>query len=224
MMKHSILDGFLKGRFSVMLVFFLVYFIVVPVVPEKWVDTYRIPDILSMLVITSCLRAISLKRQYYIFMVIFTVIILLLGGSEIVHRAESLNFITLLLSLKLIYMLMIFLSIMRYVLDDSPVTADKVYGALSSYFLMGLIWAVVFAMFYHINPDSFNVSPESDKNLWTIYFSFTTLSTLGYGDITPQTVAAQSYAVMEAVCGQIFIGVIVARLIALQISTPKPEQ
>jgi voltage-gated potassium channel Kch len=54
--------------------------------------------------------------------------------------------------------------------------------------------------------------------MWAIYFSFTTLPSLGYGDITPQTPATQSYAVMEAALGQIFLTVVVARLVALQIT------
>jgi hypothetical protein len=56
-----------------------------------------------------------------------------------------------------------------------------------------------------------------DNSIWAFYFSYTTLTTLGYGDITPQTSAVKSYAVMEAACGQIFLAVIVARLVALQI-------
>ena len=53
--------------------------------------------------------------------------------------------------------------------------------------------------------------------IWAIYFSFTTLTTLGYGDVTPRLPGAQVYAFLEAATGQIFLAVLVARLVALQI-------
>ena len=94
-------------------------------------------------------------------------------------------------------------------------------GSISAYVLMGIIWAAVYSLFLHLQPGSF-AKPEhlqsgSVVGLCSIYFSFTTLTTLGYGDIFPQLHAVQSYAVMEAACGQIFLTVLVVHLVALHI-------
>ncbi|VGO21144.1 ion channel [Pontiella sulfatireligans] len=210
-----LIQGFLKGRFSIMLLVFAALFLVLPVLPQGWIARTT-SDVINIAVVISCLRAISVSRIYFSVMVLFTALIVLIESTAIVKHIEGGGFETFMLSFKLVYLLLIFISIMRHVLDRSPVTVDKVCGALSAYFLMGFTWAVGFTLFHHINPASFNVPIEGPET-WATYFSFTTLATLGYGDITPQTVPARAYAIMEAVTGQIFLAVIVARLIALQI-------
>lgn len=222
MISVRIVEGFLKGRFSVMLISFAVLFLVVPLMPRGWISA-RASDLISIAVVVSCLRAISASRIFFYTMVGLTVLVVGVDSAVILSKINLDDFQVAVLSLKLIYLMLVFVSIMRYVLNQTPVTLDKVCGALSAYFLMGFTWAVGFTLFYHINPDCFNVpiDDSGESNTWAIYFSFTTLSTLGYGDITPQTIPARAYAIMEAVCGQIFLAVIVARLIALQIAPEK---
>jgi voltage-gated potassium channel Kch len=223
--RFRIIEGFLKGRFSIMLLAFAVLFLVVPVLPVSPLVADKTSDVLSILVVISCLRGISVSRGYYTFMLVLLVVTVLLGSTAMLNRFDAGWFQSLVLSLRLGYLMLIFISIMRYVLDSSPVTIDKVCGALSAYFLMGFSWSVGFMIFHHVNPASFNVEADAG-DAWATYFSFTTLTTLGYGDISPQTVAARAYAIMEAACGQIFLAVIVARLVALQIApgaTDKPD-
>ena len=68
------------------------------------------------------------------------------------------------------------------------------------------------------------LSTQALMSSWAVYFSLTTITSLGYGDITPLTPAVQSYAVMQAVIGQLFVAVILGRLIALQIIHSKEAQ
>ena len=144
-----------------------------------------------------------------------------IGSTEIFSKTDTDTFKTLVIVFRLLYYLLIFGSIMSYVLDRSPVTGNKIAGSISAYVLMGIIWAAIYSLFFHLQPGSFtlpeHLQSEGVMGLWSFYFSFTTLTTLGYGDITPQFHAVQSYAVMEAACGQIFLTVLVARLVALQI-------
>ena len=154
-------------------------------------------------------------------MVVLSLINVVIGSTEIFSETDTDTFKTLVLGFRLVYYLLIFGSIMGYVLDRSPVTGDKIAGSISAYVLMGIIWSAIYSLFFHLQPGSFiipeHLQSEGIIGLWSIYFSFTTLTTLGYGDITPQLHAVQSYAVIEAACGQIFLTVIVARLVALQI-------
>jgi hypothetical protein len=127
----------------------------------------------------------------------------------------------------MIYCIAVFFSIMIYVLDDTAVTGDKICGAISAYMVMGIVWSLIYTLFYQIDNGSFRVpehllSTETVNSTWTFYFSLTTLTTLGYGDITPVTPGAQSYAILEAAFGQMFVAVIIARLIALHIKHDKP--
>lgn len=219
--KHPILKGILKGRFSVLLFSIALMFFVLPLIPAEQGLLDRGIGIFGLVVLLSCLRAITENRKFFIFMVVLSLINVAIGSTEILSQTETDTFKTWVLAFRLIYYLLVFGSIMRYVLDRGPVTGDKIAGAISAYILLGIVWSVVYALFLHLQPASFSLpehlQTDSISGIWSVYFSFTTLTTLGYGDITPQLPAAQSYAVMEAASGQIFLTVLVARLVALQI-------
>ena len=104
--------------------------------------------------------------------------------------------------------------VLSYVLRTGDVTRDRLYGAVSVYLLLGVAWASVYAFVEALQPGSFaaaNPTPRIDF----IYFSFVTLTTLGYGDITPVTDRAHSLALLEAVTGVLYIAVLIARLVSL---------
>ncbi len=102
------------------------------------------------------------------------------------------------------------------VLRERQITTDTIYGAVSVYLLMGLTWANAYGLIESVSPGSFSAgSGESAFTFPTfIYFSFVTLTTLGYGDITPVTDQARSLAVLEMVSGTLYIAVLIARLVA----------
>jgi Ion channel len=106
------------------------------------------------------------------------------------------------------------------VLSKGAVTADKIYGALCVYLLIGLTWGFMFLTLEGVQPGSFLVGQARlsgiEKDPATlVYFSFVTLSTVGYGDVTPLSPPARSFAFMEAIIGQIYLAVLVARLVGL---------
>lgn len=216
--SKPIIESLIKGRFSLLLISMIGMFFIVPLFGSQGVID-KVFGWFSIVVLISCIRAITQTRKFFIFMIVLTVLNVVLSGSEMVMVNESIHFLSAVLLFKIVYFIFVFVSIMRFVLDNNPVTADKMFGAISAYFLMGIIWSFVYTLFHHHNPDCFNVPAEWLSNsYWSVYFSFTTLTTLGYGDITPKTSVTQSYAVMQAAIGQIFLAVIVARLIALQIT------
>ena len=219
--KHPILKGIVKGRFSLLLFSFVLMFLVLPLIPAEKALLDKGLSVFSLVVLLSCLRAITENRKFLVLMVVLSLINVVIGSTEIFSETDTDTFKTLVLGFRLVYYLLIFGSIMGYVLDRSPVTGDKIAGSISAYVLMGIIWSAIYSLFFHLQPGSFiipeHLQSEGIIGLWSIYFSFTTLTTLGYGDITPQLHAVQSYAVIEAACGQIFLAVIVARLVALQI-------
>lgn len=226
---RPIVEAFLKGRFSLFLVTMVAMFFVMPLAGENQRVVDEVLGWLSILVLLSCLRAISNTRKFFIFMAMLTLVNVTLTGVEMVKAEETQAFLMAVVGFKVVYFVLVFLSIMRFVLMNDVVTDDKIYGAVSAYLLMGVIWSFIYTGFYIHDPASFNVpeawlSYDTVNSFWAVYFSFTTLTTLGYGDITPQTPPTQSYAVMEAVIGQVFLAVIVARLIALHISHEREKK
>jgi hypothetical protein len=105
--------------------------------------------------------------------------------------------------------------IVHRVLAFGEVTMQSIYGAFSAYLVIGLMFASFFAAIYHFSGDKFFVLGEVVNGTQTFqYFSFTTLTTLGYGDYTAAYSSGQAVAVMEALTGQIFLATLVARLVS----------
>ena len=101
------------------------------------------------------------------------------------------------------------------VLSFGTVMLQSIFGAFSAYLVIGLMFASFFAAIYHLSGDQFFVTGEKVYGTQTFqYFSFTTLTTLGYGDYTAANSSGQAVAVLEALLGQIFLATLVARLVA----------
>jgi voltage-gated potassium channel Kch len=103
---------------------------------------------------------------------------------------------------------------------SGPVTHHRILGAVAVYLLLGLVWANAYALLQNLRPDAFagTLNEAFISQTW-IYYSFVTLTTMGYGDITPVHPAARSLAIAEAVTGQLYIAITLARLVSLHVST-----
>jgi voltage-gated potassium channel Kch len=105
--------------------------------------------------------------------------------------------------------------LVRNLLSYRVITADLIYCAIATYFLIGVMWAGIYMVVEGISPGSFSgISEMSDL----VYFSFVTLTTVGYGDISPQTILAKRLAIFEAAMGGIYLAVIIAMLVGRYMS------
>ena len=110
----------------------------------------------------------------------------------------------------------------RQVLFSGVVDANKIVGAIGIYLLMGLIWALMYLFLAQAIPGAFNGLEQLvwyDNFANVAYYSFVTLTTLGYGDISPVTPIARFLVYMEAVVGVFYMAILVASLIGVSISS-----
>ena len=117
--------------------------------------------------------------------------------------------------------------IVRRVLARPTVTLQSIYGALSAYIIIGLMFAAFYAAIEHLGAGQFFADGQQADTQTFQYFSFTTLTTLGYGDFTAAGNGGRALAVMEALTGQVFLATLVARLVAAFRATPEraePDQ
>jgi len=114
--------------------------------------------------------------------------------------------------------LMLALILLAEVFRAGPVTSYRLQGAIAAYLLFGVGWAHAYHLTGLVHPGSFNTpSGEVASVLDWVYFSFITLTTVGYGDITPVKPIARTLAMGEALTGQIYLAVLVARLVAMEV-------
>ncbi len=106
---------------------------------------------------------------------------------------------------------------LRFAMHAVVVDAEHLYAALSAYLLAGIFFGVFYWVLEQIRSGSFAAAGEFSRTS-AIYFSFVTLATLGYGDIVPRTEIARGLAIVEGVGGQLFLAVMVARLVSLYAS------
>ncbi len=103
-----------------------------------------------------------------------------------------------------------------YLLRQERITRNVIMCAMSAYFMMGFMWSTAYFLLETISPGSFNLVNSKDMASELIYFSFVTLTTLGYGDITPLSAQARSLVVVETVIGQMYVAILIARLVGIQ--------
>jgi hypothetical protein len=104
---------------------------------------------------------------------------------------------------------------LRQVVFEREVDANRLAGAISVYLLMGLNWAIVFQFVSLSNPGAFTGLESGTERsfLEMLYYSFVTLTTLGYGDISPVSPVARALAYLEAVSGVMYVAILVASLV-----------
>jgi hypothetical protein len=123
-------------------------------------------------------------------------------------------------------------TIYREVHREKVISVDSIYGALCGYLLIGLLFGHVYRCIEVLSPGSFHgneefmaqLQDEEKRNFLLIYFSFTTLTTVGYGDLTPASEASRGLAIAEAVIGQFYLAVLIAELIGKRVAQVLSDQ
>jgi hypothetical protein len=103
---------------------------------------------------------------------------------------------------------------LRFALKTVRVDAERIHAALSAYLLAGIYCGLLYWVLEQVRPGTFTAGGELSRAS-AMYFSFVTLATVGYGDIVPRTDLARGVAILEAVGGQLFLAVLVARLVSV---------
>jgi len=124
--------------------------------------------------------------------------------------------------------------ILGKVMRTRRITSETIAGGICVYLLLGIVWACVFSLLETARPGSFPegvvASGQADvvrahgSLVDFVYFSYVTLTTLGYGDITPVKPAARSLATLEAITGQLYLAVLIARLVATYTRTRDEDE
>lgn len=206
-----------RNRFYFLLAGLLIVLLVTPIATESY------PGLTSVMMTVTLVVAVfsmATSRRFYSVAWFLVVVKILLAIALFIeptlglHLAET--------GTVLAFFLLATVFSLRRVLEGDEVDMNRIAGAIGVYMLIGLIWTALYHFVYLMNPAAFEGVVAGDISQVThmnavfmdlLYYSYVTLSTLGYGDVTPLSRAAQSLAYLEAICGVMYVAVLVAALV-----------
>jgi hypothetical protein len=193
----------------------IVIFLIYPLYLKGITNLVLVKIFFSLLAVTG-IWAVSKNKKHRIIVVIVSILFLSFSWYRTVSEESWVVITSLVLAVLFNGLLSIFVLIRT--LAPGPVNLFRVEGSVVVYLLMGLFFASIYALIFAIEPTAFTFSRvPSDLDLAQAsltYFSFITLTTIGYGDIQPTLPFSQSAAMMEGLVGQLFPAILIARLVS----------
>jgi voltage-gated potassium channel len=195
-----------------------------PVVEEIKGGELIVPILFSLVLVAGILAVADRKRVLVIALVLA---IPAIAGRWINHFRPDLIPPAVFLVAGLVLVAFVVWHLLRFVLRAPSVNTEVLCASISAYLMLGLMWTMAYWLVDQLTPGgafSFNTpgGTRSMNGFTGFYFSFVTLSTVGYGDITPVSRIARWLAAMEAMTGLLYVAVLIARLVSLY-SSPKSD-
>jgi hypothetical protein len=216
----------MKSNFSYLLVALLIFLVGVPVADD--LNILYQPLVRSLAFAALLIIGVwSLKGSGLIFPIGmgFAVIAILLNIFAV--TADSQMLLAGSLSMLFLFLLIAIFNTLRQVAFGQEISFNRLIGAVCIYLLLGMIWSVAYTLIEMAQPGSFSgLSDTGGAGGWDpswLYFSFVTMTTLGYGDFLPLSATARMFAYLQAVFGQFYIAVLVAGLVSAYISARKEK-
>ncbi len=173
-------------------------------------------DIVFGLVLVSGVAALSHRRGTTILASL--VAALAIGTRLATFLTPSVAVARVAMWLALVSLLVLTVLTLAQVFRAGPITTHRILGSIAAYLLIGLTWMVAYQLVLTSLPEAFHFPETENRALALLYFSFVSLTTVGYGDITAVAPVARSLAAGEALVGQLFPAILIARLVSMEIS------
>jgi len=212
------LGWFQTYRYSLLFGALLSQFLFMPFLEDK----LRIfVPLLFFLIVITVLLTLDLRKSVFMASLavgLLATLLHMLGHALDVTAGEETYFVLFGLSLDVIFLVFVIWVLVVKIFSEDKVTGETIKGGISVYFLLGLLWAYLYSLILIIAPDAISFPVSRPELSSIVYFSFTTLTTLGYGDITPAVWSARNLTILESTIGQIFLTVLIARLVGLHLA------
>jgi len=182
---------------------------------QIWADV--LTDIFFAFALMSGLHAIRGQPRQLRFALLLASAIILLG---LLHYTLHIQvFLRLQQGLGGVFLIQMLVMIWIHIEKENEVTLDLIMASACAYILIGLVWAYLYHFVEVLHPKSFTLPWTPGDDLWDFYYySFVTLTTVGYGDILALTKAARALSILEALTGQLYLAIMISRLVGLHAS------
>lgn len=206
---------YLQHRYAVLFYSLILTIVVAPILKAIGLDAHVIQLFLGLNLLASSLPLESRKGRWVLPAIVLVAIVLRIASLRAGHAGLS----TLSLWLWTAIGLYAVFIALRFALRSSIITSEHLYAALSAYLLAGVFMGVLYWSLDQVWPNSIVVNGPGVSGPFLpmegVYFSFITLATVGYGDMVPGNDVVRNLAIMEAIAGQFYLAVMIARLMSL---------
>jgi hypothetical protein len=201
---------YLHRRYTILFYTLLATMVAAPVFTALEFSGTLIESLLAACLLAAILPVGAVRNRPYLLMAIVVVWLARLVTVWLDHRVLS----EMALGIWTLIGLLAAVAALRFAIGATQVDAEHLYAALSAYLLAGIYLGLSYWVLEQMKPGTFSFTGQFSQAS-AIYFSFVTLATLGYGDIVPRADVARGIAIVEGVGGQLFLAVLVARLVSL---------
>jgi len=174
-------------------------------------------SILAMLIISGPLAVGGKGSRRYVTLAL-AIGMIGLGYLSTLNQADYIELIAYLVA-ALFFMDMIYLLSRALLVEQTRVTGDTLWAAINIYLLFGMMFAFLYSAVLALHPNAFSGGILDNDSLNVtqsmVYYSFVTMTTLGYGDITPKIQVAATLAYVQALIGQLYVAILIARLVSM---------
>jgi len=209
-----------RANFVFMLIGLILMWLVTPMISMVSTDVGNIA-LYVVIGAALCLGAWTMSKERRFFLVAAGITLAAVAYSIVAYLTGNALARFLVLGLEIIFWSMCAWFVARHVLADGSAVRNRIAGAICIYMIAAVIWAHLYTALNLWMPGSFNgldAVPFEKQFAELLYFSFVTLTTLGYGDMSPAHPVARLLAQMEAVFGQFYIAILVATLVGIRIA------
>jgi len=207
-----------EERFFILICLILGLLLLVPIL-NRFVAVHIFLDIFLTAIVASMVYTIGHKKRYVIGGVLFAIVMLASLWLQYFFQSKGIAAIAMISGI--LFTAVVIASILGSMFKSEMINREIIYQAILLYLLAALLWAFLYTFFELVDPASFNINLDQPQSYLLVfqYYSFVTITTLGYGDITPVTELAKAFSVLEAVIGQLYLVVVVAWLVGMHVSS-----
>jgi len=199
----------LKSNIVLLLALLMMIFII-PIVPIK--DSHLTRVLLGIVVVSGLFAADFTRTAFRVLLTFSTLVITVTLLNLVLHDSHALSIITFVLNT--LFFIVVTIALVAHVASAKEVYGSTLLCAVNSYLLLGFTLSLLFLIMDLFSPGSFSQVDSGDGSFSNfMYYGFVTLTTLGYGDITPDTAAARSLSTFTALFGQLYLVIIMALII-----------
>jgi hypothetical protein len=199
-------------RFTILLLTVIAFLLIPPFISDQLIEMIIYTFTLSLMFVQSVYATMITKRFLWIGITAGVIIFSMIWLSPFIDLGKGARMFT--LTLLIMFFSIIIISLGKFLFKSKEVTADFILISIIIYLLTGIIGGFIFALLDDIYPQILNVPTERMGDVMNfMYYSFVTMTTLGYGDISPIIPESRIVAVLLAVTGQLYLAVIVALIV-----------